>query len=181
MISCKKTYLKKIIFILSILFGILVGMACADGGEWFEEQDSSFSSSYFIPSSLSPFFKMPNSYLESPEIHNSRFDSIIIAEWHYYFNSKINKKDLEKTILATSENEVNLLYNALKEGKELPKHSWLSKVEKPKAINFLKYLANAKHAEQYARAISNEWGYENNKFKFKGQPEFEKQLIILLN
>ena len=168
---------------ITLPISILILLACADGGYWKEKDNSILSSQYFLRESLSPFFRNPEyNYLEDPETHNNRFDSIMMEEWGAYFDKKVEPKQIGNLLLESNENEINLLYNNLKDNKSITKHQWLLKIDANTRLEFLKYLANAKHAEVYAKADQKaSWDYNNNKSRFIAQPAFEKQLRSLLD
>lgn len=177
----QKFNFKLIYSLIAIFAAIIVSIACGGYDYGYQEsEESSFASEYFLQQSLAPFFKSDDSYLEGSQTHNERFDSIMLSEWSTYLGGKIPKADLDALILRSTENEVNQYYNAILEKKPLPKYKWIEKLESKKSIEFLKYLANAKHAEGYAKAKTQSWDYENNKFRFISQPLFEKQLRALL-
>lgn len=165
-------------FFLLCIAGI-ISIACSFEDEWMAQDESIISSDYFLHKSLSPFFYNPYSYLDGGAEHNSRFDSIIIDEWSSYFENKVNRKNLAQLILQSNENDINEVYNSLRDNKNIVKYSFLLKQDRAKVLDFLKYLANAKHAELYACAKKAEWDDINNKDKFNSQPAFEKQLISL--
>jgi len=169
---------------LSISILGAMGIACADY-YWDIESQSTFSSDYFLQKSLSPFFYNPDeSYNGIGHItdYKERFNNIIVEEWSDYFNQKLNKKDLSELLLKDSENEINQIYNAYRDGKSYSKYSSLAAIDKSKSMEFLKYLANAKHAEAYANNdILYDWEGDEKKKKFISNAAFENQLIALYN
>jgi hypothetical protein len=172
--------------LLFIVVAAIVGVACADAGYFQVEDVSIYSPDHFVQKSLSPFFYNPEVQYNDDGFDQDfryRFDSINVQEWHQFFGSKVQKEDL-RLILALTEDNVNKYYNNLKD--EIPSdnkfQSILNYSDRAKVLDFLKYLANAKHAETYAKKMGlGSWEYNAKKTIFHSEPAFEKQLSTLFS
>ncbi len=173
--------MKRQCFFIFFIISIIIGIACGGYEEPSLSETSIIPSENFIQGSLSSFFfntsvEYNNGFGEYQQLFNEN----ITEEWHEFFNNKIDKKNISELLFSTSENDINIAYNAIKDNQTLTKYKYLQPIDKTVLLEFLKYLANAKHAESYANRDYEKWEDIEQK-KFIANEAFEKQLVNLLN
>lgn len=148
---------RKLLLTFSISMLSIGGIVWACGGGDYDENDySSFSPEAFVDHQYSPFFYSSYStyYGYIMDDSNVRYNESIVEEWNTYFDQKLDKTDLKILLLNTTLKGIDSVSKfASGQQNALPPNLTalkLSKIGKSRMEGFLAYLLLAKECESFA-------------------------------
>jgi hypothetical protein len=161
----KRNSLKKLatLFSFTVLATYTVIFACSD---WYTgyDADSSFTPEAYADESYSPLFFSsgePFYRINYDTEHRSRFNSDINSDWSTYLNGKIIAKELKYLLLSDSATEdIDLLFKAVQNRKELPTRFNNLNVSDEKVRSFITFMHFAKLIERCSMKSPYSWDYE---------------------